>query len=102
MMRPLSPNEAAVNRNVEILKALANPQRLRIALMLSQDDHTVGVLAGMLGLRQCITSQQLGILRMSGIVEGKRVNGCVRYKLIESKAKALMHCLSAGIYRSRS
>ena len=82
-----------MERNVDILKALANPQRLQIAWALSQNDHTVNVLANMLGLRQSITSQQLAILRASRIVQGFRFGGGVRYKLIESKAKELIGCL---------
>jgi DNA-binding transcriptional ArsR family regulator len=87
-----SPQEGSINRSVQILKALANPERLRIAWVLSQDDHAVSALADMLGLGQSFTSQQLAILRRSGIVQGKRVRNRVRYKLVESKARALMRC----------
>jgi DNA-binding transcriptional ArsR family regulator len=88
-----SPQEGSINRSVQILKALANPERLRIAWALSQDDHAVGALADMLGLEQSFTSQQLAILRRSGIVQGKRIRKRVSYKLVESKAGALMRCL---------
>jgi len=94
--RSLSQSEPSSARNVAILKALANPQRLRMAWVLSQSDHTVNVLANLLGLKQSFTSQQLGILRASGIVEGARFGGGVRYKLVEPKAKSLIRCLAQG------
>jgi len=86
----------SVQRNVEILKALANPQRFRIACLLSEKDHTVNVLARSLGMRQSIASQQLGILRMSGIVEAKRVKRGVSYRLVGSRAGTLVRWLIKG------
>lgn len=77
----------------EILKALANPGRLRIVAALCKGSQNVGCLAGRLGLDPAIVSQQLRILRMSGLVEASRSGGFADYRLAEPRLKELVACL---------
>ena len=76
-----------------ILKALANPARLRIVAALCEGPENVGALAARLGLEPAIVSQQLRILRMSGLVEATRSEGFALYRLAQPRLKELVRCL---------
>ena len=69
----------------DILKALANPGRLRIVAALCEGQESVIGLAERLDLKQAIVSQQLRILRMSRLVEATRENGFSLYGLSEPR-----------------
>jgi len=77
----------------EIVKALAHPVRLRIVASLCGNEENVGALATGLGEKQAIVSQQLRILRMSGLVRSERRNGHVVYRLAEPRLRDLVKCL---------
>jgi DNA-binding transcriptional ArsR family regulator len=85
--------KGSVDRRVRILKALANPTRLNIVLSLSKGAATVTDLTEFLELRQSIVSQQLGILRSSGIVQGFREGSFVRYELADRGVERLIGLL---------
>lgn len=76
-----------------ILKALSNPARLRIVAALCEARENVGALAARLGLEPAIVSQQLRILRMSGLVAASRSEGFAVYRLAEPRLKELLRCL---------
>ena len=78
----------------EILRAIAHPLRLRIIAVLCSEDLHVNALADRLGAKQAIVSQQLRSLRMLRLVEGKRQDGLVRYRLLEPRLRDLVRCLS--------
>jgi DNA-binding transcriptional ArsR family regulator len=78
----------------EILRAVAHPLRLRIIAALCHEDIHVTALAERLGAKQAIVSQQLKSLRMLRLVDGKRENGLVRYRLAEPHLRDLVACLS--------
>ena len=77
----------------ELLKALGHPVRLRIVAILSGGDRCVGELADLLGVRQATASQQLRILRMSGLVRVTRRGGYSHYCLAEPRLIDLVGCL---------
>jgi ArsR family transcriptional regulator len=77
----------------DILKALAHPARLRIVAALCEGAENVGALAARLGLEPAIVSQQLRILRMSGLVESSRSEGFALYRLARPRLKELVSCL---------
>jgi DNA-binding transcriptional ArsR family regulator len=77
----------------EILKALSHSTRLRIVAALCEGSANVGALAARLGLEQAIVSQQLRILRMSGLVSSERIDGFAVYALAEPRLAALVSCL---------
>jgi Predicted transcriptional regulators len=83
-----------VDEEVELLKALAHPLRYTIVLELCEGGRTVSEIADRLGLRSCIVSQQLRILRACGIANGAREGGFVRYTLIEKRAMGIVRALS--------
>jgi len=77
----------------EMLKALGHPSRLRIVATLCAGEQTVTGLTEKLDIPQAIVSQQLRILRMSGLVEAARKEGFARYRLAEPRLRQLVKCL---------
>lgn len=77
----------------DTLKSLAHPVRLRIIGLLCTEELTVTVMAERLDVPQAILSQQLRILRMSGLVEFRREHGFARYRLGEPRLRELVKCL---------
>lgn len=62
-------------------KALAHPVRVRILEVLVAGERSVQELQELLGLDQPVVSQQLGVLRASHIVIGRKEGLSVRYAL---------------------
>ena len=77
----------------DVLKALAHHVRLRIVAALCDHDETVIGLAERLDVPQAIVSQQLRILRMSGLVAATRHKGHARYALMQPRLRDLVACL---------
>ena len=70
-----------VEQAAELLKALANEQRLMILCHLVQGPLSVGQLNERVPLSQSALSQHLAVLRESGIVNTERESQSVRYSL---------------------
>ena len=77
----------------DVLKALAHPTRLRIVAVLCEGHESVIGMAARLELKQAIVSQQLRILRMSGLVAATRKDGFSLYRLAEPRLRELIKCL---------
>ena len=67
--------------NVQILKALANLNRLKIVTLLNEHELSVGQLEKMVDLSQSALSQHLAVLRKSYIVKTRRIAQTIYYKL---------------------
>ena len=70
-----------VSDAVEILKALADPTRLRIMLLLQVRELCVCELTYILGLEQSRVSHQMRILREAGLVEDLRQGRWMIYRI---------------------
>jgi DNA-binding transcriptional ArsR family regulator len=79
---------------VALLRALANPARLRIALHLLTGEKGVSDMESELGLRQPNLSQYLAELRQAGLVATRREARNVYYSLADERAEALLAALS--------
>lgn len=77
----------------EILKVLANPTRLRLVNILACGERTVTELCELSGMKQSLVSQQLKMLRLSGIVECRKAVPRVYYSLKEKKVVDILECL---------
>ena len=77
----------------DMLKALAHPLRLRIASLVAERPHYVNEMVARLGQPQSIVSQQLRILRMSGLVEFSRTGGRSMYRAARPGLGNLLQCL---------
>lgn len=73
--RPLSEVKA------ELFKALAHPARIRALEVLVGGERTVGELQPLVGIESSHLSQQLGVLRRSGLVSTRRDGSSVFYSL---------------------
>jgi DNA-binding transcriptional ArsR family regulator len=80
----------------DLLKALGHPLRLRIVTLLAKGREHVGALAARLEVPQAIASQQLRILRMSGLVAATRDNGQAVYRLIDPRVVRLIRCMESS------
>ena len=86
--------EADIERFTEILKALANPARLRLVNILSGGEHTVNELCELTGLKQSLVSQQLKILRLNNIVQYRKQVPHSYYSLKDRNVASMLNCLS--------
>jgi ArsR family transcriptional regulator len=95
MTRPLVRDLERVESVAEMLKALGHPLRLRIVAQLSDGDQNVNTLAEALDAAPAIVSQQLRILRMSGLVAAERTNGQAIYRITEPRIFRLLNCMES-------
>lgn len=77
----------------EMLKVLANEDRLSILCQLSQGDRNVGELKELLGIQQPTLSQQLTVLRTEGLVTTQRKGKYIYYSLASIEAIEIIKTL---------
>jgi DNA-binding transcriptional ArsR family regulator len=77
----------------QLLKTLANPDRLLLLCQLSQGERSVSELEALLGILQPTLSQQLAVLRREGLVETRRDGKQVYYRISSVQALALINTL---------
>ncbi|MGC4116403.1 MAG: metalloregulator ArsR/SmtB family transcription factor [Myxococcales bacterium] len=82
-----------LDHRVQVLKAVAHPVRMCVIAALLERPRHVNALAEELGIAQPIVSQQLRILRMSGLVRTQRQGGLAVYEVAEPNLQKLMSCL---------
>lgn len=78
---------------VELLKALSNVHRLKIACVLHCGEHSVGELEKIVGLSQSALSQHLARLRRDGLVKTRRDAQTIYYSLGDSMTVSILKCL---------
>jgi DNA-binding transcriptional ArsR family regulator len=71
--------------------------RIRILLLLEQREATVLEIAEELGMLHAAVSNQLGVMRMNGLVSGRGEGRHVRYALADYSACVLLRAASDGI-----
>ena len=89
----LEDMQAAAADACRLMKVLSNPDRLMLLCQLVQGEHNVGELEAALGIVQPTLSQQLGILRETGIAETRRDGKQIFYRLTQQKAAQLIAAL---------
>lgn len=77
----------------ELLKAVANSQRLRILCELNNGERSVSALEAVVPLSQSALSQHLGKLRKLGIVTTRREAQSIYYSLADPRVADLMTTL---------
>jgi DNA-binding transcriptional ArsR family regulator len=83
-----------IERHAELLKALANPARLRIVNILARGERSVTEICESAGLKQSLVSQQLKILRLNDVVQSRREVPHMYYSLKEQQVVRMLNCLS--------
>jgi DNA-binding transcriptional ArsR family regulator len=82
--------QSAAEQACALLKVLANPDRLLLMCQLSQEESSVGELEAQLGIHQPTLSQQLAVLRESGLVATRREGKSIIYSVASEQALAVM------------
>ncbi|MEE3506003.1 metalloregulator ArsR/SmtB family transcription factor [Pseudomonas sp. 10C3] len=77
----------------QLLKALANQDRLMLLCQLSQGERNVSDLESLLGIQQPTLSQQLAVLRREGLVKTRRDGKQVFYRISSPAALAVINTL---------
>ncbi|CNL01415.1 ArsR/SmtB family transcription factor [Yersinia alsatica] len=83
----------AAGQACDVLRILANEDRLLLLCQLSQGEKAVGELEATLGIRQPTLSQQLSVLRSDGLVNTRREGKRIFYSIADSKILALLEVL---------
>lgn len=81
----------------QLLKALANENRLQVLCLLAEGERSVGDINALLDLSQSGLSQHLAVLREEGLVQTRREAQTIYYALAPGPALAVMQTLH-GIY----
>lgn len=76
----------SVGEASDLLKALANPNRLSIICMLLEGESSVAEIESELGIHQPTLSQQLGELREAGMVATRRDAKHIYYRVADDRA----------------
>jgi ArsR family transcriptional regulator len=77
----------------QLLKTLANPDRLLLLCQLSQGERSVGELEQLLGIGQPTLSQQLAVLRREALVSTRREGKQIFYRISSAAALAVINTL---------
>ncbi|WP_332688312.1 sulfite-sensing transcriptional repressor BigR [Bosea sp. (in: a-proteobacteria)] len=77
----------------DLLRTLANRNRLMLVCTLVEGEYSVGQLEEMLAIHQPTLSQQLTVLREAGLVETRRDAKQIFYRLTAAKAARLVEAL---------
>jgi len=80
-------------KEAEVLKALANPIRLRIIDAIRDGQVCVKTLEQITGASQSCVSQHLAILRKIGMVKAFRDGNLICYSLNHHLADQILHCI---------
>lgn len=101
-MMDLNPNHfdelrASATKASNLMKVMANADRLILLCQLSLGEKSVGELENMLAIRQPTLSQQLTILRQAELVTTRRDGKNIFYHLSSKSAMAVMQVLHQEI-----
>ena len=77
----------------DLLKLVANEQRLLLLCRLREGEASVGELVGLCGLSQSSVSQHLGKMREGGLVQTRREATTIYYSMANPHVDALMEFL---------
>jgi len=74
----------------ELFRTLGHPVRIRVLELLSEKDHAVHELLVDIAIEPSALSQQLAVLRRTGLVRQRRESGEVVYSLLVDDVRQLL------------
>lgn len=74
----------------DLFKAMSNPMRIRVLELLCDKEHSVGEMLVELGVGASALSQQLAVLRASGLVIARREASAVYYSVTSPRVSDLL------------
>lgn len=90
----LEKGDVSVVNATNLLKAMANENRLRILCLLDETELSVSELNSRLALSQSALSQHLAILRREGLVNTRRSSQTIYYSLQGNEARIVVDTLA--------
>jgi DNA-binding transcriptional ArsR family regulator len=99
------PRDELYALHASFCQALSDPKRLLIVSALRDGEKSVGELCQLVGARQSNISQHLALMRHLGVVETRRAEGNVLYRLADPRigqAVELLRSVHADLQRRRT
>lgn len=84
---------AQADAAADLLKALANPQRLRILCLLIEGERNVSQINEQVQVSQSALSQHLAVLREKGLVDTRKQSQAVFYHVAEGPVHRIIQTL---------
>jgi len=88
------PGEEQVRRQTLLLKALADPARIRIVYALRNKELCACEIMALLSMPQTMVSHHCKILKIAGIVVDRKAGKWVYYSLAERKALDILESIN--------
>ena len=89
--------ESAAEAAAELLKAMANPQRLRVLCLLVEREMSVGEINALVPLSQSALSQHLAVLREKNLVATRREAQTVFYSVADGTVHDVIEVLHRNL-----
>ena len=89
--------ESASEAAAELLKAMANPQRLRVLCLLVEREMSVGEINALVPLSQSALSQHLAVLREKNLVATRREAQTVYYSVADGTVHDVIEVLHRNL-----
>lgn len=99
------PRDELYALHASFCQALSDPKRLLIVSALRDGERSVGELCQLIGARQSNVSQHLALMRHLGLVETRRAEGNILYRLADpriAEAVELLRSVQADLQRRRT
>lgn len=87
---PTEPSRPLSEVKAELFKALGHPARVRVLEVLATGEHTVSEMQPLVGIESSHLSQQLGVLRRTGVVSTRKEGPTVVYSLKDAAVADLL------------
>lgn len=86
--------EEKAKQIAELLKVLANENRLMILCALMEEPMTVGTIAKRVtGITQPALSQHLSVLKAAGILDSEKQGQSITYSILDHRVEEVLHVL---------
>ena len=99
------PRDELYALHASFCQALSDPKRLLIVSALRDGERSVSELCELIGARQSNVSQHLALMRHLGVVETRRAEGNILYRLSDpriAEAVELLRAVQADLQRRRT
>jgi DNA-binding transcriptional ArsR family regulator len=99
------PRDELYALHASFCQALSDPKRLLIVSALRHGERSVGELCELIGARQSNISQHLALMRHLGLVETRRADNNVLYRLADARiaeAVELLRAVQTDLQRRRT
>ena len=88
---------ASASKACSLLKAMANPQRLRVLCLLIEREMSVGEINALVDLSQSALSQHLAVLREKNLVATRREAQTVYYSVADGTVHDVIEALHRNL-----